>query len=302
MAAGDLTPLRDSGTVAGGIDLDLPGDGVRLRGTRWSGTGLPIVLLHGLASQRRFWNLVVSRLAGLPMLTIDARGHGDSERPETGYETEVVVRDVLTAMDAVGMGRAVVVGHSWGGSVAATLAAEYPMRAAAVVLIDGGFATPLEHLPREQARELLRPPAIDIPAAEFAERVRAQHARFWSAEVEEAVLPIFGVDAAGHVHPRLPLDRHMQIVDALLSYDASTTLRRIECACWAVSCESHDNDEWSRRKEAAMRTAAGLLKSPRLLRWQSAEHDVPLQWPALVAGLIRQAVDDANRLDGKETP
>ena len=295
MPRGDLSPLGDSGAVAGGIDLDVPGFDVRLRATRWPGTGTPIVLLHGLASQRRFWNLVVMQLAGLPMLAVDARGHGDSERPETGYETDLVTRDVVTAMDAVGIGRAVVVGHSWGGAIATTLAAEYPMRAAAVVVIDGGFATPLDGVPREQAREMMRPPRFDVTADEFRSHLPIRHAAYWSREIERAILPIFGVDETGHVRPRLPIEQHMQIVDALLSYDARSTLQRIQCACWAVSCESGDNDEWNQRKEAAMRTAADLLVLPRLLRWRSAEHDVPLQWPALVAGLIRQAAHDADR-------
>ena len=44
-----MTPLVVNPPVAGGLDLDLPGDDVRLRATRWRGAGTPVLLLHGLA-------------------------------------------------------------------------------------------------------------------------------------------------------------------------------------------------------------------------------------------------------------
>ena len=56
-------PLVERPPVAGGLDLDVPGQDVRLRATRWPGVGsVPVLLLHGLASSRRFWDLVVPHL------------------------------------------------------------------------------------------------------------------------------------------------------------------------------------------------------------------------------------------------
>ena len=121
-------PLGASPPVAGGLDLDLPGRGVRLRATRWPGSGTPVLLLHGLASSRRFWDLVVPGLAGLPVVALDQRGHGDSERPDGPYDGATVVADALTALDALGLSRVVVVGHSWGATTALRRAAEAPGR------------------------------------------------------------------------------------------------------------------------------------------------------------------------------
>src|SRR4051794_10339544 len=121
---------------AGGLDVSLPGAGIRLSATRWPGHGTPVVLLHGLASQRRFWNLVARRLAGMPLLAVDQRGHGDSDRPTSGYDARTVATDLATAMDALGWSRAVVVGHSWGGAVASVFAADHPERTLALVAVD----------------------------------------------------------------------------------------------------------------------------------------------------------------------
>jgi hypothetical protein len=55
---------------------------------------------------------------------------------------------------------------------------------------------------------------------------------------------------------------------------------------------AYHDEAWQRAREAGLDHAVRLLAAPRLLRWAGAVHDVPLQWPALVAGLIRAAVDE----------
>jgi pimeloyl-ACP methyl ester carboxylesterase len=298
--ASGASPLGAAPPPAGGIDLAVPGDGVRLAATRWPGDGTPIVLLHGLASQRRFWNLVAPLLAGLPVLALDQRGHGDSDRPADGYDATVVTRDLAIAMDAVGWSRAVVVGHSWGGMVAATFAAEYPHRSLALVAIDGGFGSPMTpDVSRAEVRERLKPPRLEMPPGDLEEMLRSHlpAGRAWD-ELRTAVLPIFEVGADGLARARLPFDTHMQIVETLLDYDAEATLSRVRCPAWLVSCEGPGAEEWSRLKARALDALSGRLAAGRVMRWGGAIHDVPLQWPPLVAGLIRTAVTDAAATGG----
>ena len=273
---------------------------MRLAATRWPGTGTPIVLLHGLASQRRFWNLVALRLAGAPILAVDQRGHGDSDRPEEGYDGSTVARDLATALDALGWSRAVVVGHSWGGSVAATFAAEHPDRALALVAVDGGFSSPPAGFDRSAARKRLEPPRFAAEPDELLAMISSRTpAGEWTDDVAAAVLPIFEVGDDGLARARLPFETHMKIVDTLLDYDAPGVLERVRCPAWLVSCESLEvGDEWTASKAAALESLVGLMARPRVLRWGGAVHDVPLQWPDLVAGLIRAAVADAARAGG----
>jgi 3-oxoadipate enol-lactonase len=294
-----LTVLGAAPAPAGGIDLGVPGDGVRLTATRWPGSGTPIVLLHGLASQRRFWNLVVPHLAGLPVLALDQRGHGDSDRPEGPYDASTCARDLATAMDAVGWSRAVVLGHSWGGSVAATFAAEHPDRTLALVALDGGFSAPraADATERAATRKALEPPRWAVPPDDLVVTI-AQHSPTgaWSDELAAAVLPIFEVGDDGLARARLPFEVHMRIVDTLLDYDARAVLGRVQCPAWLVSCESVGAaDAWSASKAAALEELVGVVARPRFLRWAGAVHDVPLQWPALVAGLLRAVAEDAAR-------
>lgn len=291
----DLTgPLGSRTPVAGGRDLSLPGDRVKLGATRWSGTGPPILLLHGLASQRRFWNLVVPELAGRPVLALDQRGHGDSDKPDGGYDLATVARDAGTALDALGWSRAVVVGHSWGAAVATTLAAEHPERVLAVVAIDGGLGEIGEDTDRAELRKALEPPRIARDPAELPSLLRSGPlAPWWSDEVENAVLPIFEVCDDGLARARLTFERHMMVVDGLLDYRARETLPRVTAPYWAVVALGED--DWSVAKETARRRALALLARPRAFSLHGALHDVPLQWPAVVAGVVRAAADEAAR-------
>jgi pimeloyl-ACP methyl ester carboxylesterase len=301
-----VTSAPESGALgaapppAGGIDLSLPGAGLRLAASRWPGMGQPIVLLHGLASQRRFWNLVVPHLAGLPVLAVDQRGHGDSDRPRDGFALDDVAADLGVALDALGWSRAVLVGHSWGAAVAATFAAAHPERTLALVAIDGGFTTPGGRgVDRAGVRRRLEPPRIALPPDDLVEMLR-EHSPVagWTNEVVRAVLPIFAVGQDGLARARLAFDDHMAIVDTLLDYDPVAVLARVRCPAWLVACTAGAPAEWGAAKAAALERARAALPGAHSFTWADAVHDVPLQWPALVAGLVRTAAEETRTGEG----
>jgi pimeloyl-ACP methyl ester carboxylesterase len=245
----------------------------------------------------------VPHLAGLPVVAIDQRGHGDSDRPDGRYDLGAVAGDMATAMDALGWSRAVVVGHSWGAAVAATFAADHAHRVVSMVAIDGGLSSPGGiGADRAAVRKRLEPPQWAMAADELIAMMRS-HAPGgrWSDELEHAVLPIFEVGDDGLARARLPFQTHMKIVDSLLDYDAADVLSRVNCPAWLVSCEAvGGKDEWSQQKAAALDALAGVVKRGRMFRWGGAIHDVPLQWPALVAGLIRAAAAEQAIPGGSE--
>lgn len=294
-----LTPIRPHGPVGGGRDLPVPGDGVRLAATRWAGTGPPVVLLHGLASTRRFWNLVVPGLAGLPVVAWDQRGHGDSDAPPTGYDTASVVSDVATALDSLGISRAVVVGHSWGATIALAFAASHPERTLAAVAVDGGVSTPSTRWSRDEAQVALAPPQFAVAPEQLIELIaQGPLAPWWSPDVEEAILPIFGVAADGAARARLDLAHHLEIVDALWDYDPVATMAAITVPTWIVVAQPLTVPDdpagraWREDKQTGIELATSTLARPRVVILGGAVHDVPLQWPAAIAGLIRSAVDE----------
>ena len=111
-----------------------------LASRRWDGAGTPIVAVHGLSSHALFYVGVAERLSGRrALLAVDLRGRGDSDKPAEGYGMAVHADDVVGVLDAAGIERAMVVGHSMGAGVATVFAHRHPDRCAGVVLFDGGL-------------------------------------------------------------------------------------------------------------------------------------------------------------------
>lgn len=120
--------------------LELP-SGLRVRALE-SGPadGAPVFLIHGWAcsvySFRR--NLGALAAAGFRVMTADLKGHGLSDKPlgRGEYETEAMVAHVLQILDALGVRRGVLVGHSMGGALALDVAMRAPERVSRVALLD----------------------------------------------------------------------------------------------------------------------------------------------------------------------
>lgn len=116
-------------------------DGCRLHYTD-TGGGPAVVLIPGLGGDGAFWRPVAELLApSFRVLTVDHRGAGASDRPEGPYTIETLAADVVTVIEAAGVSRAHLVGHSTGGLVVQALALDH----AAIVnrlVMSASWATP----------------------------------------------------------------------------------------------------------------------------------------------------------------
>lgn len=104
-------------------------------------SGVPVLLLHGYTDSWHSYELVLPYLPkSIRAFALSQRGHGDSERPATGYHPRDFAADVVAFMDALELKRAVIVGHSMGSYVAQCFAMNYPERTLGLVLV-GSFTT-----------------------------------------------------------------------------------------------------------------------------------------------------------------
>jgi pimeloyl-ACP methyl ester carboxylesterase len=117
-------------------------DGTRLHYSD-RGTGRPVVLLHGNAVTGADYNTsgVAERLVGTyRIVTFDRPGFGHSARPRGRRWTAAEQADLIhAALARLGVGPAVVVGHSWGTLVALALAERHPASTAGLVLLSGYY-------------------------------------------------------------------------------------------------------------------------------------------------------------------
>ncbi len=126
------------------VELD---DGRRV-GLSVGGQGVPLVFMHALLLSRRAYLRVLSRIAGQGFLVIavDAAGHGDTRQlPADACSFTDRAETVVRTLDALGVGQAVLAGHSMGGRMAIHLAARAPERVLAAVLFDPAAGAHFDH-------------------------------------------------------------------------------------------------------------------------------------------------------------
>jgi pimeloyl-ACP methyl ester carboxylesterase len=115
-------------------------DGARIHFQEFGNAGdPPVVLIHGYTASTYVWRSVAPMLAdaGFHVVALDLLGFGFSEKPRWfDYSIDSQARMVSRFMDRIGVGRAVVVGSSYGGAVASTLALDYSERVEKLVLVD----------------------------------------------------------------------------------------------------------------------------------------------------------------------
>jgi non-heme chloroperoxidase len=112
-------------------------DGQRLF-VRDAGSGRPVVLIHGWTLSSEIWNGQTSWLAanGLRAVAYDRRGHGQSSKPENGYDYDRLASDLGTILDRLDLKDVVLVGHSMGaGEVVRYLARFGGRRIVRVMLV-----------------------------------------------------------------------------------------------------------------------------------------------------------------------
>jgi non-heme chloroperoxidase len=98
--------------------------------------GYPIIMLHGYSDSWFSFSRVLPALGKrYRVYALDLRGHGDSDRPATGYHMRDLATDVVAFMDAKRIHRAAIVGHSMGSFVAQQVASAAPQRVSHMVLI-----------------------------------------------------------------------------------------------------------------------------------------------------------------------
>jgi pimeloyl-ACP methyl ester carboxylesterase len=126
-----------------GVDIWTPLDGVRLHARLLrpsDGAGAPIVMLHGLGVSSASLGPLAELLAarGHPVMACDLPGFGLTEADDV-WPTDRIAAAIPRLLELRGLGRVILLGHSYGSLVAATVARDDPDRVAALVMLSPAF-------------------------------------------------------------------------------------------------------------------------------------------------------------------
>ena len=111
------------------------------------GEGEPLVLISGLGYSSWQWHKMVPLLAEhFQVITFDNRGVGQSDKPAGPYTAQMLAADTVGLLDALGIGKAIVIGHSMGGFIAQAMALDFPQKVEKLILCSTTFGGP-RHIP-----------------------------------------------------------------------------------------------------------------------------------------------------------
>jgi len=277
---------------------------LRVHYLRWGepGRGQPVLLLHGLASNARIWELTAPILAeaGFDLIAPDLRSHGLTDKPEGDLGFTTYARDLLALITTLDLDHPLIVGHSWGAALALDYAARFaigPRAPAGIVLVDGGVIQ-LNALPGvtwEELQQRLTPPRLaGTPLEDFLERINRPWGN-WQPDdqAQQIILGNFEIREDETIAPRLRFEQHMQIVRAMWEFNTFERFAQIRCPALLLPARpsspvSPQDQDFLSAKEASLEKIIKLKPDAHLEWILDSIHDIPLQHPHRLAQLIIQ--------------
>lgn len=128
------------------VDRFLDANGLRHHLIEHAGNGPTLLLMPGLTANARFFDGLVDAglRPALQVTAIDLRGRGQTDHPDAGYTMADHAADIIAVLDELGLEQVVLGGHSFGGLLTYYMAAQWPDRVAACVVIDAPAAVDSE--------------------------------------------------------------------------------------------------------------------------------------------------------------
>ena len=263
-----------------------PADRASVDGTeiafRRAGSGLPVLLLHGIPTSSRVWDSVGADLAAdFDVIAPDLLGYGESAKP-ADRDVSMAAQAVLLPrlLDGLGVERAVLVGHDLGGAVAQRMAVDAPERASGLVLIDSVSFDSWPILRMRMLRAIAPPFVRRWPRAWFAWfelTMRPYVARGEAREAFAASLAAWSGDSAGAE----AFMRNARAMDPAITQDLAPRLSEVRVPAHVV---------WGRRDPfQKVRWAARLRDAipGATLTVLDGGHFLPWDRPGEVAREIR---------------
>lgn len=272
-------------------------EGIRIHFLEWipeprAANEPPVLLLHGLSSNARYWERLSRHLTDRRVVALDQRGHGLTGQPPRapvfpdGYGMEKLLDDAAFAISELGLGKPVVVGHSWGATVALELVGTRQGLASGLVFIDGPVQSAANLFSWEEAQRFMQPPLPRFTSwADAVSESRRDFEGAWNDDLEPFVKARIMPDGDALVLT-LTAPVRLELLRGLYESQPDVLWPRVDVPAVALLAR-RDDPRISRSREAGAERLAMLAPSVEI-RWFDSPHDIPLYLAAEVASEVER--------------
>jgi pimeloyl-ACP methyl ester carboxylesterase len=251
------------------------------------------LLVHGLASNARLWDMTALELArlGHRVAAVDLRGHGESDKPDHGYDFPTLISDIVTIANALDLEMPILAGQSLGANLVLEAAWQHPDLATGVACVDGGTIELGSAFPDwEDAARVLAPPKLTgTESGAMRAMMRSAHPS-WPESGIGATMANFAVRDDGTVAPRLSFDNHMRILRSLWEHKPSQRFADLQVPVLFVFAGGSGFGPPGKRDSA--KAAEEATPQARVHWFEDADHDIHAQHPVELAALLDLQVQD----------
>jgi len=185
-----------------------------------SSAGIPVIFLHGFMLDRRMWTFQVERIGQAHRsIFVDAKGHGLSDCPESGYGRDERVEDLLLFADILSLERFHLIGFSMGGSTALGFALTYPERLQSLTLVAAPLArhrffkwvSRLDTIAREQGADVAKKAWLNYIMPYYAPAELHEVGKMMHQMIVDQPLAVWNDPLRGKYHTESDNERLQQV-------------------------------------------------------------------------------------------
>ena len=251
--------------------------GVRLHYLDFGGHGAPVILLAGLGNTAWIYEDFGAALARhYRVLALTRRGHGASDHPADGYDLDTLAEDLRRFMDAQGIRRAHLIGHSLAGAELTYFAGKYPGRVGALVYLDAAYDWSAEGPVDDGDPIQAGPPAAadqsSVPAfLAYVRRTRPDIVRYWGSPVRHDLESSVGLGPDGRAGWRTT----GEVFGALLAAtsQAPPDYRRVHAPALAIYSAEDEGYRLPADATPALRASLQAFMQGPLATWRRVSRD-----------------------------
>lgn len=237
--------------------------------------GMPLLLIHGIADSLHAFLLLLPFLdSSLRIIAPSLRGHGESYKPESGYDSKEMADDTLGLMDRLMIDKAVVLGASSGGLVARNLVLRYPDRFVGMILL----GSPLQLKDNPILRQV-----YDTKISKFGDEVDPEFVSEFVSGLSGTRVPLWFTGMMTEETMKVPSWVWKEYAASLIAEGIPENIGEIGVPCLIIW---GDRDEITRRPD--QEEASRLIRYSRLVIHEGLGHMLYWEDPEAVAEDINE--------------